>query len=127
MPQASLPRPPTTASGAATRAPSGAVARPASGGYQRPASGAYATQPGVQTNSQPPTSAIAGLVQQVVQNAEQGSAPMPSKDAIGHLEFQNMAVLHHRLTERVAQLEKELHRLAQEHQDLKRIVGKKLM
>ena len=60
-------------------------------------------------------------------NAQEGSAPMPSKDAIGLQEFQNLAVLHHRLTERVAQLEKELTRVAQEHQDLKRIVGRKLM
>jgi signal recognition particle receptor subunit beta len=60
-------------------------------------------------------------------NAQEGSAPMPSKDAIGLQEFQNLAVLHHRLTERVAQLEKELTRVAQEHGDLKRIVGRKLM
>jgi hypothetical protein len=63
----------------------------------------------------------------LIANAQEGSAPMPSKDAIGLQEFQNLAVLHHRLTERVAQLEKELTRVAQEHQDLKRIVGRKLM
>jgi hypothetical protein len=63
----------------------------------------------------------------LIANAQEGSAPMPSKDAIGMQEFQNLAVLHHRLTERVAQLEKELTRVAQEHGDLKRIVGRKLM
>ena len=40
---------------------------------------------------------------------------------------QNLAVLHHKLAERVAQLEQELTRLGQEHQDLKRVVGRKLM
>ncbi len=63
----------------------------------------------------------------LIANAQEGSAPMPSKDDIGMQEFQNLAVLHHRLAERVAQLEKELTRVAQEHQDLKRIVGRKLM
>jgi signal recognition particle receptor subunit beta len=63
----------------------------------------------------------------LIANAQEGSAPMPSKDEIGMQEFQNLAVLHHRLSERVAQLEKELTRVAQEHQDLKRIVGRKLM
>ncbi len=63
----------------------------------------------------------------LISNTQEGTAPMPSKDAIGLQEFQNMAVLHHRLTERVAQLEKELTRVAQEQQDLKRIVGRKLM
>ena len=52
---------------------------------------------------------------------------MPNKEEIGHLEFQNLAVLHHKLQERVAQLEKELKKLAQEHADLKRIVGRKLV
>jgi hypothetical protein len=80
--------------------------------------------------SRPPNtnlSALQNQVQALVSNAEEGQAPMPSKDAIGLQEFQNLAVLHHRLTERVAQLEKELQRVAQEHQDLKRIVGRKLM
>ena len=63
----------------------------------------------------------------VISNAQEGAAPMPSRDAIGITEFQNLAVLHHRLAERVAQLEKELTRLGQEHQDLKKIVGRKLM
>lgn len=63
----------------------------------------------------------------LIANAQQGSAPMPSKEEIGMQEFQNLAVLHHRLAERVAQLEKELNRVSQEHQDLKRIVGRKLM
>jgi signal recognition particle receptor subunit beta len=63
----------------------------------------------------------------LIANAQQGAAPMPSKEEIGMQEFQNLAVLHHRLAERVAQLEKELNRVSQEHQDLKRIVGRKLM
>ena len=52
---------------------------------------------------------------------------MPTKEDIGHQEFQNLAVLHHKLQERVAQMQKELNRLTQEHQDLKRLVGKKLL
>ena len=71
--------------------------------------------------------ALQNQVAALVNNAEEGQAPMPSKDQIGLLEFQNLAVLHHRLQERVAQLEKELQRVSQEHQDLKRIVGRKLM
>ena len=63
----------------------------------------------------------------LIAHAQEGSAPSPSKDEIGMQEFQNLAVLHHRLAERVAQLEKELGRVGQEHQDLKRIVGRKLM
>jgi hypothetical protein len=76
---------------------------------------------------QAPPEALTNALASLVQNAEPGQAPMPSKDAIGMLEFQNLAVLHHRLAERVGQLEKELQRVSQEHQDLKRIVGKKLM
>jgi len=71
--------------------------------------------------------ALQSSVSALIANAQEGSAPMPSKDEIGLQEFQNLAVLHHRLAERVAQLEKELTRVAQEHQDLKRIVGRKLM
>ena len=75
----------------------------------------------------PTTPALQNQLTALVNNAEEGQAPMPSKDQIGLLEFQNLAVLHHRLQERVAQLEKELGRVSQEHQDLKRIVGRKLM
>jgi signal recognition particle receptor subunit beta len=75
----------------------------------------------------PAAAGLAASISQVVSNAVEGSAPMPSKEDIGMLEFQNLAVLHHRLQERVAQLEKELTRVAQEHQDLKRLVGKKLL
>lgn len=65
-------------------------------------------------------------VANLVASAAQGAPPMPSKEDIGIQEFQNLAVLHHGLQERVAQLEKELTRLAQEHGDLKRVVGRKL-
>lgn len=75
----------------------------------------------------PAPEALQNSMHALIANAQEGSAPMPSKDEIGLQEFQNLAVLHHRLTERVAQLEKELTRVAQEHQDLKRIVGRKLM
>jgi hypothetical protein len=75
----------------------------------------------------PAPEALQSSVTALIANAQEGSAPMPSKDEIGLQEFQNLAVLHHRLAERVAQLEKELTRVAQEHQDLKRIVGRKLM
>lgn len=94
-----LPRPPTS-----------------SGTAPRPAPAPVAAPEGLQ-------SSLGALIA----NAQEGSAPMPSKDEIGMQEFQNLAVLHHRLSERVAQLEKELTRVAQEHQDLKRIVGRKLM
>ena len=63
----------------------------------------------------------------LAQHAQVGSSPMPSREQIGMQEFQNLAVLHHKLAERVAQLEQELTRLGQEHQDLKRVVGRKLM
>jgi len=93
-----------------------------------------ATPAGQVASAATTTAAVAGgssglqaSVGALIANAQEGSAPMPSKDAIGMQEFQNLAVLHHRLTERVAQLEKELTRVAQEHQDLKRIVGRKLM
>jgi signal recognition particle receptor subunit beta len=99
----SLPRPPSTA---------GTVTASA----RTPMNQIQASSPALQSQ-----------IAAVVSNAEEGSAPMPSKEAIGLQEFQNLAVLHHRLTERVAQLEKELQRVSQEHQDLKRIVGRKLM
>ncbi len=102
-PAQGLPRPPSTSGAASARTPLAQIAP-----------------------SQPPA-ALQNQLQQLVANAEEGQAPMPSREAIGLQEFQNLAVLHHRLTERVAQLEKELQRVGQEHQDLKRIVGRKLM
>ncbi len=96
---AALPRPPTS-----------------SGTAPRPSPAPVAAPEGLQNS-----------LGALIANAQEGSAPMPSKDEIGMQEFQNLAVLHHRLSERVAQLEKELTRVAQEHQDLKRIVGRKLM
>ncbi|MDP2340116.1 MAG: ADP-ribosylation factor-like protein [Deltaproteobacteria bacterium] len=98
---ASLPRPPSMSAPRPVMAPTAPVA--------------------------PPSEALQSSMGALISNTTEGSAPMPSKDAIGMQEFQNMAVLHHRLTERVAQLEKELTRVSQEHQDLKRIVGRKLM
>jgi mutual gliding-motility protein MglA len=74
-----------------------------------------------------PSEALQQSMGALLANAAEGQAPMPSREAIGLQEFQNLAVLHHRLAERVAQLEKELTRIGQEHQDLKRIVGRKLM
>lgn len=102
-PAQGLPRPPSTGAASSARTPLSQL-----------------------VPSQPPA-ALQNQVQQLVANAEEGQAPMPSREAIGLQEFQNLAVLHHRLTERVAQLEKELQRVGQEHQDLKRIVGRKLM
>ncbi len=116
---APLPVPPSAPAAAALPRPpsmSGAVTRPAATPIAQ-----------VQAAAAPPSEALSSSIGALVQNAQEGTAPMPSKDAIGMLEFQNMAVLHHRLTERVAQLEKELTRVSQEHQDLKRIVGRKLM
>lgn len=74
----------------------------------------------------PVAPALQNAVQRVVANATQGEAPVPSKENIGLQEFQNLAVLLHRLTERVAQLEKEQQRSAQELHALKVIVGRKL-
>ena len=53
--------------------------------------------------------------------------PMPSKESIANQEFQNLAVLHHKLVERVATLEQDMSRMKRDHQDLKAILGKKLM
>ena len=107
-PAQGLPRPPTTGAGSSARTPLSQLV------------------PSHHVPAQPPA-ALQSQLQQLVANAEEGQAPMPSREAIGLQEFQNLAVLHHRLTERVAQLEKELQRVGQEHQDLKRIVGRKLM
>ncbi|MEW5847367.1 MAG: ADP-ribosylation factor-like protein [Myxococcota bacterium] len=61
-------------------------------------------------------------------NAIQAAAPpMPSKDAIAAQEFQNLAVLHHRLVERVSNLEQELQKMKRDQQDMKAIIGKKLL
>ncbi len=119
--------PPTAAPATAAGA---SLPRPPPGGQARPAP---VTTPATATTAVPTTTpttenpALQASMGALLANAQEGSAPIPSKDAIGLQEFQNLAVLHHRLTERVAQLEKELTRVAQEHQDLKRIVGRKLM
>lgn len=136
---AAAPRPAAPTPAAGSPRPMGAapapVAAPVTAGLPRPPS-SVSTPPSAVgartplTQLQQPAPLTAGLQNQVnalVSNAEEGTAPMPSKEAIGLQEFQNLAVLHHRLTERVAQLEKELGRVSQEHQDLKRIVGRKLM
>jgi mutual gliding-motility protein MglA len=114
---------PTTTKAAA---PAAAPAPTAAANLPRPPGGGRSTPAPVAVPSAAPE-ALQSSVSALIANAQEGSAPMPSKDEIGLQEFQNLAVLHHRLTERVAQLEKELTRVAQEHQDLKRIVGRKLM
>jgi mutual gliding-motility protein MglA len=110
------------------------ISAPAAAGLPRPPS--TSGVPGAAASARTPMAQVAAgggspllqnQVAALVNNAEEGQAPMPSREAIGMQEFQNLAVLHHRLTERVAQLEKELQRVSQEHQDLKRIVGRKLM
>lgn len=116
---ASMPTPAAVPVAPSTPA-SAALPRPPSMSAPRPV--AAPTAPAA-----PPSEALQSSLGALISNTQEGSAPMPSKDAIGMQEFQNMAVLHHRLTERVAQLEKELTRVSQEHQDLKRIVGRKLM
>lgn len=111
----------------APAAVSSALPRPPStSGAPSPVGLASARTPMSQLST-PASPQLQNQVAALVNNAEEGQAPMPSREAIGLQEFQNLAVLHHRLTERVAQLEKELQRVAQEHQDLKRIVGRKLM
>ncbi len=123
----SSPSPSSSSSSSSSSKPTATNAslpRPPTGGPRPPSS------PPLSPASPPPTtdgSALQASVSALIANAQEGAAPMPSKDAIGLQEFQNLAVLHHRLTERVAQLEKELNRVALEHQDLKRIVGRKLL
>lgn len=116
---------PAAAPTARVPAPAPVTTSPAAANLPRPPAGTRAPAP--VAVPAPPPEALQSSVSALIANAQEGSAPMPSKDEIGLQEFQNLAVLHHRLAERVAQLEKELTRVAQEHQDLKRIVGRKLM
>ena len=126
-------RPPATSMPAASSSASKSVpaaVRPAAvatgGALPRPP--ATMTSAPVKTAPAPVNSEALNLsMGALIAGAQEGSSPMPSKEEIGMQEFQNLAVLHHRLVERVAQLEKELSRVGQEHQDLKRIVGRKLM
>ncbi|MCP4504560.1 MAG: GTPase [Deltaproteobacteria bacterium] len=134
---------PTSPGGAAPRAKSRQVQprQAAAGQARQPAQQRRATPsqslpqpprtptpvPGAPVQRRAAPAGIDGAVAAVISGAQEGAPPMPSKDEIGHLEFQNLAVLHHKLQERVAQLEKELKKLAQEHSDLKRIVGRKLL
>ncbi len=119
---AAAPAPVSTAPSTSTALP-----RPPAGAGPRPAAATASAKPEPVPAAQTDSPNLQASMGALLANAQEGSAPMPSKDAIGLQEFQNLAVLHHRLTERVAQLEKELTRVAQEHQDLKRIVGRKLM
>ncbi|MFZ9886599.1 MAG: GTP-binding protein [Myxococcota bacterium] len=121
---------------AAPQAPQAAFAAPmaspaggALGGLPRaPGSPMASARPAQQLGSVgTDPSQLAAQVNALAQRADVGSSPMPSREDIGMQEFQNLAVLHHKLAERVARLEQELTRLGQEHQDLKRVVGRKLM
>jgi signal recognition particle receptor subunit beta len=126
-PAAPTPAAPTPAPASAPRAaPATVSTSPAAANLPRPPTGTRPAPAPVAVPA-PAPEALQSSVTALIANAQEGSAPMPSKDEIGLQEFQNLAVLHHRLAERVAQLEKELTRVAQEHQDLKRIVGRKLM
>lgn len=122
------PAAPTPAAAPAARAPAPAPVptAPLAANLPRPPTGTRPAPAPVAVPAAAPE-ALQSSMSALIANAQEGSAPMPSKDEIGLQEFQNLAVLHHRLAERVAQLEKELTRVAQEHQDLKRIVGRKLM
>ncbi|MBI5493430.1 MAG: GTPase domain-containing protein [Deltaproteobacteria bacterium] len=72
--------------------------------------------------------ALEAQAARIAQNATQAeAAPMPSKEAIASQEFQNLAVLHHKLVERVATLETDNTKLKRDIQDIKAIIGKKLM
>ena len=109
-------------------------ARPASAPASRPAislpelQGRGSSPP--QAPAAAPASAAATLEAQaarIAQNAVQSeAAPMPSKDAIAAQEFQNLAVLHHKLVERVATLEADMNKMKRDHQDIKALIGKKL-
>jgi signal recognition particle receptor subunit beta len=94
-------------------------ALPTTTGYAGPVSQPVPGTPGVTLEAQ---------AARVAQNATVSEAPpMPNKDAIATQEFQNLAVLHHKLVERVAALESDVSKLKRDHQDMKAIIGKKLM
>jgi signal recognition particle receptor subunit beta len=120
------PPPAAPAARAPAPAPAPVPTAPVAANLPRPPTGTRPAPAPVPVAAAAPE-ALQSSMNALIANAQEGSAPMPSKDEIGLQEFQNLAVLHHRLAERVAQLEKELTRVAQEHQDLKRIVGRKLM
>ena len=77
----------------------------------------------------PPSSAstpLDELVGEVVQGSDTGSAPMPSRDNIAMQEFNNLLVLHHKLVERVANIETELTRVKRDYSDIKTLLGRKM-
>lgn len=128
-PRASAPAPVPQAPQAAPLPSMAAPAGAALGGLPRaPGSPGPVMRPGQSLGSVgTDPNQLAAQVSALAQRADVGSSPMPSREDIGMQEFQNLAVLHHKLAERVARLEQELTRLGQEHQDLKRVVGRKLM
>lgn len=118
-----MPRGPSSSRGSSSSAPSQSR-RTRSSSSSSPSAEA---SPSAKSPPPPLPASLANTVEQVAQKAEKGAPPMPSREAIGMQEFQNLAVLHHKLAERVAQLESELNRVTQDHQDLKRVVGRKLL
>jgi hypothetical protein len=77
----------------------------------------------------PPSSAstpLEHLVGKIVEGADAGEAPMPSRQGLAAQEFANLVVLHHKLVERVATLESDLHKVKQDYLDIKTIMGRKL-
>lgn len=118
-----MPRGPSSSRGSSSSAPSQSRRTRSSSSSSSPAE----ASPSAKSPPPPLPASLANTVEQVAQKAEKGAPPMPSREAIGMQEFQNLAVLHHKLAERVAQLESELNRVTQDHQDLKRVVGRKLL
>ena len=75
-----------------------------------------------------PSESMEQEVQRIAEASHHDDKPaMPSKEAIALQEFQNLAVMHHKLVERVAVLEQDMTKLKRDYQDLKLALGKKLM
>lgn len=125
-PRAAAPRPAPAPQAAPQAMAQPRAPAPAAGLPRAPSAPAPMATPAPMPAPAPPNGGLNNQVASLVASAEQGAPPMPNKEDIGIQEFQNLAVLHHGLQERVSQLEKELTRLSQEHGDLKRVVGRKL-
>ena len=125
-----MPRGPSSSRSSSSSSSSATAQSQSSARRSRSSSAASEHAESKSSNRSPPPplpASLAKTVEHVVQKAEKGAPPMPSRESIGMQEFQNLAVLHHKLAERVAQLESELSRVTQDHQDLKRVVGRKLL
>jgi len=119
VPNAPLPRP-----GVAT--PTASAAQPANpwGDVRSVPEAAAVPPPGAPAKVPAPLEVLVG---QVVEGSDsKSSVPMPSRDALATQEFNNLAVLHHKLVERVATLEADLSKVKRDYNDIKTLLGRKL-